>query len=115
MGKNLQKYKLQIFRHYFICILPSSHFSLHIHFSLFCQTTIIEMPSLTRNEKFTCENCGTQTTGNNNVRHKKRCSIGTLYCTQRPNFPTFSEDDLNCHTEFFPAFNLNVNTKTLNM
>ena len=55
------------------------------------------MPSLIRKEKITCENCGTQTTRNNIVRHKKRCSVGTLYCTQCPNFSTKSQNDLNYH------------------
>ena len=55
------------------------------------------MPSLIRKEKITCENCGTQTTRNNIVRRKKRCSAGTLYCTQGPNFSTLSQDDLNYH------------------
>ena len=55
------------------------------------------MPSLNRNEKVTCENCGTQTTRNNIVRHKKRCSVGTLYCTHCPNFSTKSQNDLNHH------------------
>ena len=55
------------------------------------------MPLLIRKEKVTCENCGTQTTRNNIVRHKKRCSVGTLYCTQCPNFSTKSQNDLNYH------------------
>ena len=55
------------------------------------------MPSLIRKEKITCENCGTQTTRNNIVRHKERCSVGTLYCTQCPNFSTKSQNDLNYH------------------
>ena len=55
------------------------------------------MPSLNRNEKITCENCGNQTTRNNILRHKKRCSVGTLYCTQCPNFSTKSRNDLNYH------------------
>ena len=46
------------------------------------------MPSLIREEKVTCENCGTQTTRNNIVRHKKRCSVDTWYCTHCPNFST---------------------------
>ena len=52
-------------------------------------------PSLNRNEKVTCENCGIQITKPNLARHKKRCSGGTLYCTQCPNFSTLSQDDLN--------------------
>ena len=52
------------------------------------------MPSLIRGEKITCGNCGTKTTRKNNVRHQKRCSLGTLYCTQCPNFSTNSQNDL---------------------
>ena len=55
------------------------------------------MPSLNRNEKVTCENCGTQTTKLNLARHKKKFSVGTLYCTQCPNFSTKSQNDLNYH------------------
>ena len=55
------------------------------------------MPSLNRNEKVTCENCGIQITKPNLARHKKRCSGGTLYCTHCPNFSTLSLDDLNNH------------------
>ena len=55
------------------------------------------MPSLNRNEKVTCENCGTQTTKLNLARHKKRCSVGTLYCTHCPNFSTKSQNDLHYH------------------
>ena len=76
-------------------LLASSCFSLHVSFRLFCQTTKFEMPTVIRKEKVTCENCGTQTTGNNIVRHKKSCSAGTLYCTHCPNFSTKSQSDLN--------------------
>ena len=55
------------------------------------------MPSLIQKEKITCEKCGTLVTRNNIVRHKKRCSAATLYCTQCPNFSTLSQDDLNYH------------------
>ena len=58
---------------------------------------ITKMPSLIRKEKVSCEHCGTQVTRNNIVRHKRRCSAGTLYCTQRPNFSTLSQVDLNYH------------------
>ena len=78
-------------------LLPSSRFNLQVHFRLFCQTTVIEMPSLIRKEKVTCGNCGTQTTRNNIVRHKKSCSAGTLYCTHCPNFSTKSQSNLNYH------------------
>ena len=55
------------------------------------------MPSLNRNEKITCENCGTQTTKLNLARHKKKCSACTLYCTQCHNFSTKSQYDMNYH------------------
>ena len=55
------------------------------------------MLSLNRNEKVTSENCGTQTTRNNIVRHKKSCSAVTLFCTHCPNFSTKSQNDLNYH------------------
>ena len=78
-----------------IALLPSSRSNLHVYFRLFCQTAIIEKPSLIRKEEVTCENCGTKTTRNNLVRHKKSCSAGTLYCTQCPKFSTKSQIDLN--------------------
>ena len=40
------------------------------------------------------ENCGTQTAKLNLARHKKRCSVGTLFCTKCPNFSTKSRNDL---------------------
>ena len=55
------------------------------------------MPSLNRNEKVTFDNCGTQTTKLNLACHKKRCSVGTLYCTQCPNFSTKFQKDLKYH------------------
>ena len=55
------------------------------------------MPSLNRNAKVTCENCGVQITKLNLARHKKSCSAGTLYCSKCPNFSTKSKDDLNYH------------------
>ena len=55
------------------------------------------MLSLYRNEKVTCENFGTRITKPNLARHKKSCSVGTLYCTQCPGFSTLSKDDLNYH------------------
>ena len=78
-------------------LLFSSCFNLHVYFRLICQTPNIEMPSLNRNEKVTCETSGTQTTKLNLARHKKRCSVGTLYCTHCPNFSTKSQIDLNYH------------------
>ena len=97
-GKIIRKNLLQIFRHYFICIATVKSLQLHVYFRLFCQTPIIELPSLNQNDKVTCDNCGIQTTKLNLARHKKRCSVATLYCTQCPNFSTKSQSDLNDHT-----------------
>ena len=95
--KNCKKTCYKFFAIISFALLPSRCFNLHVYFRLFCQTSIFEMPSLNRNEKVTCENCGTQTTKLNLARHKKRCSVGTLYCTQCPNFSTKSLNDLNYH------------------
>ena len=78
-------------------LLPSSRFNLHVYSRLFCQTAFFEMPSLNRNEKATRENCGTQTTKLSLASHKKRSSVGTLYCTKCPNFSPISQNDLNYH------------------
>ena len=97
MGNIIKKYLLKLFTIVSFALLLSSRFNLHVYFRLFCQTTIIEMPSLNRYEKTTCENCGTQTTKLNLARHKKSCSAGTLYCTQCPKFSTKSQNDLIYH------------------
>ena len=55
------------------------------------------MPTLYRYDKVKCEDCGTQITKLNLARNKKRCSAGTLYCTQCPNFSTLSQDDFIYH------------------
>ena len=78
-------------------LLPSSCFNLHVYFRLICPTNIIQMPSLIRKEKVTCEKCGTQTIRNHIVRHKKSCSAGSLYCTHCPKFSTKSQNDLSYH------------------
>ena len=78
-------------------LLQTSCFNLNVCFRLFCQTINIETPSLITKEKIACENCGTQTSRNNIVRHKRSCLVETLYCTQRPNFSTTSQVDLKYH------------------
>ena len=78
-------------------LLLSNCFNLHVYFRLFRQTIISEIPSLIRKEKITRENCGTLITRNNNVRHKKSCSAGTMYCIQCHIFSTKSQSDLNYH------------------
>ena len=67
------------------------------------------MPSLIRRETITCEKCGNQTTKPNIARHKKRCSAGTLYCTQCPNFSIKSQNYLNYSApKFDVTFKCNV-------
>ena len=95
--KNCKNTCYKFFANISFALLPSSRFNLHVSIRIFCQTTIMEMPSLIRKEKITCENCGTQTTRNNIVRHKKSCSVGTRYCTHCPNFSTKSQSDLKYH------------------
>ena len=76
-------------------LLQSICFNLRVFFRLLCPTPNIEMPSLNRNGKVASANCGTQTTKLNRACHKKRCSVGTLYCTQCPNLSIKSQNDLN--------------------
>ena len=67
----------KIFPNISLALLPSSRFNLHVHFRLFCQTTIIQKPLLIRKEKITKENCGTRTTRNNIVPGTQRLEVKT--------------------------------------
>ena len=78
---------LTIFCYNSTCLLSDSD-SLHF---------LLKMPALDRNEKLACDNCGTQVSKNNLTRHKKRCSAGTLFCSQCPNYSTKYQNDLNYH------------------
>ena len=55
------------------------------------------MPALNRNAKVTCDNCGTLVSKQNLAKHKKKCSVGTLYCPQCPNFSAKTQNDFNYH------------------
>ena len=55
------------------------------------------MPALDRNDKLACNNCGTLVSKKNLTRHKKRCSAGTVFCSQCANYSTKSQNDLNYH------------------
>ena len=55
------------------------------------------MPALDPNQKVACPNCGTKVSKQNLAVHKKRCSNGTLFCAQCPNFSAKSRNDLNYH------------------
>ena len=97
MGKFILKQLLQFFRHYFSCIanvksLESSRLFQTILSNYYCWNAFVNPK-----RKNTYENCGTQSTRNNTVRHKKCCSAGTLHCNHCPNFSTISQIDLSCH------------------
>ena len=98
-GKNdLKNISYKFFIIISFALLQSSYFNFLQSFqTIVFSTKFTQTPSLNRYEKFTCENCGTQTTKLNLAHHKKSCSAGTLYCTQCPNFSTKSQNDLNYH------------------
>ena len=75
-------------------LLQLSCFDHYICFRSFCLTNIFQTPSFDRNDKFNCENCGTQSKKPNLARHKKRCSVGPLCCTQCFNFSRKTQGDL---------------------
>ena len=133
--KTSKNYFLEVLCHYFNCIATIkvlqflTFISDHCVFNKFTQ-----MPSLNRYEKVTCENCGTQTTKLNLARHRKRCSAGTLHCSNVPISPQnyrltwiiillrstapqnlISPSSVNYVMQNFPAFIPYVNTDTLNM
>ena len=81
----------KIFASISFALLQSSCSNFFFQFRSFALTTFTQMPSLNRYEKVTCDNCGTQITKLNLARHKKSCSVGTLYCFQWPIFSTKSE------------------------
>ena len=54
------------------------------------------MPPLNRNEKINCENCGAPTT-KRNVRHKTRCSAGSLTRPSCTKLSTKSRSEKNYH------------------
>ena len=97
MEENCKNTCYKLFATISFALLTSSRFNLHVCFRLLCQTPIIDMPPVNRNEEVTCEIGGTQTTKLNLARHKKSCSVGTLYCTQCPKFSKLSRNDLNYH------------------
>ena len=78
-------------------LLQSSCFKFYVHVISFFFTLFTRMLSLNQYEKVTCENCGTPTTKLILARHKKRCSVGTLYCTQSPKFSRKSQNDPKYH------------------
>ena len=64
---------------------------LNIPFFLFL---LIEMPSLNRNERIACLECGRENTRLHASRHRKHC--GVLKCSNR-NFYRYSSEELSNH------------------
>ena len=96
--KKVWKYSLQFVCHDFICLAAVKLLQFVSLISKHCVfNKLTQMPSLNQYENVTCDNCGTQTTKLNLARHKKRCSAGTLHCSQRPNFSTKIQNDLSYH------------------
>ena len=54
-----------------------------------------------RIEIVTCDICGTETRSSKFVRHTKRCSKGTLQCSQCPNLSTYSQTNTPLLLWFF--------------
>ena len=64
----------------FFALLQSCCFTFNVNFRLICYIHITDIPALNRDEKITCESCGTQTTKRSFVQHRTRCSAGSLTC-----------------------------------
>ena len=74
------------------------YFTTHfIQLRLSCWPLLIDRPSFNRNEKVVGENCGTQIRRNKFAPHTKKCSGGTIHCTQCSDFSALSRADLNYH------------------
>ena len=78
-------------------LLQSNRFNLHAYSRQFCQSLFIELPSLRRNEKFTCDICDTQTTSLILHVTKKVVLVVHCYVPSVQNFSTKSQNDLNYH------------------
>ena len=97
-GKYFENYFLKFFFIFLFALLPSRYFNFLRWFQIIVfLANFTQMLSLNRYEKVTCEKCGTQTTKPNLARHKKSCSVGTLYCAQCLIFSIKSRNDLNNH------------------
>ena len=99
MVKNcLKKFSHKIFLIISFALLQSSYFnflgSIQI---ILIFTKCTQITSSNRHGKVKCDNCGTQTTKPIRACHKRRCSVGTLYCCQCPNFSTKLQSDLFYH------------------
>ena len=54
------------------------------------------MPSLNRNEKVQCGDCGTMYVRAHAARHRKNCSIGVISC-QEGKYLTYNQQEMNYH------------------
>ena len=72
-------------------LLQSSCFNFYGKFRLICYIHITSKPGLNCNEKPTCENCGTQNTGLNFARHRKRLLLEDRFVLSVPFSPQSPE------------------------
>ena len=84
--------------HFFVCVATIKLLKSLWFFSEYpVKNSSLEMSSLNGNDKIICENYGTPTTRTTLARHKKKCSVETLYYAKCPNFSTGSHADLSFH------------------
>ena len=55
------------------------------------------MPSLNKNEKVKCEDCGKEYRRDNAARHRKSCVRGVISCPEC-NYCTYNQQEMNFHT-----------------
>ena len=80
-------------------VLQSVCYKLYVYFRMFDQTPFFEIPSLTQKNWIKFDSCCSQTTRNKIVRHKKRCSTGSLTCHSCNNFSTKSRAENIYHID----------------
>ena len=69
--------------------------SLSVHMSRFSSKMFFFSHSpLNHNKNLGCVHCGTQFKRSNLGQHTNRCSLGSQYCTQSPNFSTVVQTKL---------------------
>ena len=85
------------FRRFFHAMSQSSCLNLYVYFTIINFSVFNKLPYCNGNENVLCEHCCTQNAKPNLAHHKKRCSVGTLYRNQCPNFSTRFHNDRNYH------------------
>ena len=81
----------------FLTVPHSSCYNFYVIFRLKCYILFTDIPGLNHHEKVSCENCGKETTKSNIVRHKTKCSAGSVTCPSGTKLLTKSKAELNYH------------------